>query len=105
MLNEPNLPSPLLPPSLSPTGGSKAVHGYQKSSAAHSYGAGALNEDAKVTVPKVRENLAYGKSELAGQSSYGAGALGVETAVTAPKIKHEGLAQVDKTKEMIHGSK
>lgn len=77
------------------------------SSAAHSYGAGALNEDAKTTVPKVRENLSYGKSELAGQSSYGAGALGVETAVTAPKIKHEGLAQVDKTKEMVHapGSK
>ncbi len=76
--------------------------GYQKTSAQHSYGAGAVNISAQTDVPKVKENLNYGKSELAGQSNYGAGAVGVESAVNAPKIKHEGLGQVDKKVEMVH---
>ena len=53
-------------------------------------------------MPKVRENLGYAKSELAGQSSYGAGAVGMDTAKNAPKIKHEGLGAVDKMKEMVY---
>ena len=75
------------------------VTGYQKSDVQHSYGAGALNVEAQTKVPKVKENLGYSKAEGAGTSQYGAGALGVETAKNAPKIKHEGLGQVDKTKE------
>lgn len=82
--------------------GSKAEAGYQKSSAQHSYGAGALNEQAKLEAPKIKENLSYSKSELSGQSSYGVDAVGVESAVNAPKIKHEGLGQIDKTKEMVN---
>ena len=93
-----------LSPSPSSSGGSKAVAGYQKTSAQHTYGAGALNIQATTDAPKVKENLSYGKSELAGQSSYGTGAVGIETATKAPKIKHEGLGQVEKTKEMVHGS-
>jgi hypothetical protein len=64
-----------------------------------------LNEEAKLQTPKVKENLGYNKSELAGQSQYGAGAVGVESAVNAPKIKHEGLGQVDKKQEMVHQTK
>ena len=86
-------------------GGGRAESGISKSSAQHSYGAGALNEEAKLTTPKVKENLSYSKSELAGQSQYGAGAVGVESAINAPKIKHEGLGQVEKTKEMVHDAK
>ncbi|XP_003385853.1 PREDICTED: uncharacterized protein LOC100634684 [Amphimedon queenslandica] len=85
--------------------GGKAEAGYQKSSATHSYGAGAVNEEAKLQTPKVKENLGYAKSELAGQSNYGAGAVGVELATNAPKIKHEGLGQVDKKQEMVHDKK
>ena len=59
-----------------------------------------MNEQAKLDAPKVKENLSYSKSELSGQSSYGVDAVAVDTAVKAPKIKHEGLGQVDKTKEM-----
>ena len=77
------------------------VTGYQKSDVQHSYGAGALNVEAQTKVPKVKENLGYSKGEGSGTSQYGAGALGVETARNAPKIKHEGLGQVDKTKEQI----
>ena len=86
-------------------GGGRTETGYSKTSAQHSYGAGALNEEAKLTAPKVKENLGYSKSELAGQSQYGAGAVGVESAINAPKIKHEGLGQVEKTKEMVHEGK
>lgn len=91
-------------PSLFFIGGGKAEAGYQKSSATHSYGAGALNEEARLQTPKVldAEKLGYSKSELAGTSGYGAGAVGVEQAINAPKIKHEGLGQVDKKKEMVH---
>lgn len=42
------------------------------------------------------------KGEGAGTSQYGAGAVGVETAKNAPKLKHEGLGQVDKTREQVH---
>ena len=83
-------------------GGGKTVSGYQKSDATHSYGAGALNISAQTETPKVKENLGYAKAEGAGTSQYGAGALGVETAKSAPKIKHEGLGQIDKTKEQVH---
>lgn len=85
--------------------GGKAVGGYQKTSAQHTYGAGSLNIQAVTEAPKVKENLTYSKSETAGQSSYGAGALGVEQAINAPKIKHEGLGQVDKKQEVIHTPK
>ena len=83
-------------------GGGKAQTGYQKGTSQHSYGAGALNITATTSVPKVKENLGYGKAEGAGTSQYGAGAVGVETATNAPKIKHEGLGQVDKTREQVH---
>ena len=86
-------------------GGGKAQSGYQKSSATHSYGAGALNEEAKITTPKTKENLGYAKSELAGQSNYGAGAVGVESALKAPKVKHEGLGAVDKKVEQVYEKK
>ena len=79
-------------------GGGKVVSGYQKTSATHSYGAGALNIEASTNVPKVKENLGVAKTELAGTSQYGAGAVLVEGAINAPKIKHEALGQVDKTK-------
>ncbi|KAL5477062.1 hypothetical protein EMCRGX_G023804 [Ephydatia muelleri] len=78
--------------------GGKVVSGYQKTSATHSYGAGALNIEASTNVPKVKENLGVAKTELAGTSQYGAGAVLVEGAINAPKIKHEALGQVDKTK-------
>lgn len=84
------------------TGGGKTVTGYQKTSAEHTYGAGALNIAATTEVPKVKENLGYAKSELAGQSSFGAGAVNLETARNAPKIKHEGLGAVDKKKENVY---
>ena len=83
-------------------GGGKAVGGYQKTDVAHSYGAGALNIQAQTNVPKVKENLAVGKGEGAGTSTYGIGAVSVESAVKAPKVKHEGLGQVDKTKEQVY---
>ena len=86
-------------------GGGKAVTGYQKGSSGHSYGAGALNIAATTEVPKVKENLGYAKSELAGQSQYGAGAVSIDTATNAPKIKHEGLGAVDKKKEMVYEQK
>ncbi len=82
--------------------GGKAQTGYQKTSSQHTYGAGALNISATTNVPKVKENLAYAKSDGAGTSQYGAGALGVEQATNAPKLKHEGLGQVDKTREQVH---
>lgn len=85
--------------------GGKAVGGYQKTSAQHTYGAGSLNIQAVTEAPKIKENLTYSKSEVAGQSSYGAGALGVEQAMNAPKIKHEGLGQVDKKQEVVHAPK
>ncbi len=53
-------------------------------------------------MPKVKENLVYGKSDGAGTSQYGAGAMGIETATNAPTIKHEGLGAVDKTVEQVH---
>ena len=84
------------------TGGGKTVTGYQKTTSEHSYGAGALNIAATTEVPKVKENLGYAKSELAGQSSFGAGAVNLETARNAPKIKHEGLGAVDKKKENVY---
>lgn len=77
------------------------VSGYQKADVQHSYGAGALNVEAQTNVPKVKENLSYSKAEGSGTSQYGAGAVGMETAMKAPKLKHEGLGQVDKTKEMV----
>jgi hypothetical protein len=61
-----------------------------------------MNIQAQTDVPKVKENLGYNKSELSGQSQYGAGAMGVEQAIKAPKIKHEGLGQVEKTKEQVY---
>ena len=85
-------------------GGGKAVGGYQKTDAQHSYGAGALNITAQTDAPKVKENLGIGKGEGAGTSSYGAGAVSVEQAKNAPKIKHEGLGQVDKQQEQVHGA-
>lgn len=78
------------------------MSGYQKTTSGHSYGAGALNIAATTDVPKVKENLGYAKSEVAGQSSYGAGAVGIETATKAPKIKHEGLGRVDKKEEVVY---
>ena len=84
------------------TGGGRVVGGYQKTSSQHTYGAGALNISAQTEVPKVKENLGYSKSEGAGTSQYGAGAMGVETAKAAPKLKHEGLGQIDKTREQVH---
>ena len=86
-------------------GGGKTESGYTKTSSQHSYGAGALNIAATTEVPKVKENLQYGKSELSGQSSYGAGAVGIESATNAPKIKSEGLGQVDKKVEMVYDKK
>lgn len=56
-------------------------------------------------MPKVKENLTYGKSELSGTSNYGAGAVGIESATNAPKIKNEGLGQVDKKVEMTYDKK
>ena len=87
-----------------PTGqsGGRTVAGYQKTDAAHQYGAGAMNISATTNVPKVKENLGVAKGEGAGTSQYGAGAVGVETAINAPKVKHEGLGQVDKNKEQVH---
>lgn len=96
--------SPFFPAATGQSGG-KAVGGYQKTSAQHTYGAGSLNIQAATDTPKVKENLAYAKSETAGQSSYGAGAMGVEQAINAPKIKHEGLGQVDKKQEVVHAPK
>ena len=81
--------------------GATTVSGYQKTDVQHSYGAGALNVEAQTNVPKVKENLSYSKAEGSGTSQYGAGAVGMETAMKAPKLKHEGLGQVDKTKEMV----
>ena len=78
------------------------MSGYAKTTSEHSYGAGALNIAATTEVPKVKENLSYAKSELAGQSQYGAGAVSVETATKAPKIKHEGLGAVDKKQEQVY---
>lgn len=75
--------------------------GYQKTDAQHSYGAGSLNIEAQVNVPRTKENLSVGKGEGAGTSQYGCGAVSVESAIKAPKIKHEGLGQVDKTKEQV----
>ncbi len=83
-------------------GGGKTVTGYQKTTSQHSFGAGAVNIEAATTVPKVKENLGYNKSELSGTSSYGAGAVGIENALNVPKIKNEGLQQVDKKKEMVY---
>lgn len=83
-------------------GGGKAVSGYQKTDAQHSFGAGALNIKAQTDVPKTKENLSVGKGEGAGTSQYGSGAVAVESAIKAPKLKHEGLGQVDKTKEQVH---
>lgn len=77
--------------------------GYTKTDAQHTYGAGALNISAQTNVPKTKENLGVAKGEGAGTSQYGAGAVGVESALNCPKIKHEGLGQVDKTKEIIQG--
>ncbi len=85
-------------------GGSKAVSGYQKTDVQHAYGAGALNIEAQTGVPKTKENLGVGKGEGAGTSQYGAGAVGVEQAIKAPKLKHEGLGQIDKTKEQVHAA-
>lgn len=79
--------------------------GYQKTSATHTYGAGALNIEASTNVPKVKENLGVAKTELAGTSQYGAGAVLVEGALNAPKLKHEALGQVDKTKEVVFEKK
>ena len=64
-----------------------------------------MNIQAATEVPKVKENLGYSKSELSGQSQYGVGAVGVEAAIKAPKIKHEGLGQVEKTKEQVYDPK
>lgn len=61
-----------------------------------------MNIEAQTNVPKVKETLTVGKGEGAGTSTYGAGAVGVESAVNAPKVKHEGLGQVDKTKEQVY---
>jgi hypothetical protein len=88
-------------PLLNSVGGGKAVSGYTKTDVQHTYGAGALNIEAQTNVPKTKENLGVGKGEGAGTSQYGSGAVGVENAVKAPKIKHEGLGQVDKTKEQV----
>jgi len=70
-----------------------------KATSSHSYGAGAMNIEAQTNVPKVKENLGYGKSELAGQSSYGSDAVNLQAAVNAPKPKTEGLGHVDKKVE------
>ncbi len=86
------------------SGGGKAQVGYQKTSAQHTYGAGALNIKASTEVPKVKENLVYGKADGSGTSQYGTGAMGIESAVNAPKIKHEGLSAVDKTVEQVHNA-
>lgn len=77
--------------------------GYTKTDVQHTYGAGALNISAQTDVPKVKENLAYAKAEGAGTSQYGPGAMGVDAALNCPKLKHEGLGQVDKTREIVQG--
>jgi len=71
----------------------------EKSTASHSYGAGAMNLEAQTNVPKVKENLGYGKSELAGQSAYGSDAVNLQATMNAPKPKTEGLGHVDKKQE------
>lgn len=81
------------------TGQSGANLGISKATSAHSYGAGAMNIEAQTNVPKVKENLGYGKSELSGQSQYGADAVGVQATMNAPKPKTEGLGHVDKKQE------
>lgn len=83
-------------------GGGKAISGYQKTDAQHSYGAGAMNIKAQTDVPKVEKARGIGMGEGAGTSCYGVGAVGVEQAKNAPKIKHEGLGQVDKTVEQVY---
>lgn len=70
-----------------------------KATSSHSYGAGAMNIAAQTNVPKVKENLGYGKSELAGQSSYGQDAVNLQATLNAPKPKTEGLGHVDKKME------
>jgi len=81
------------------TGQSGANMGIAKATSTHSYGAGAMNIEAQQNVPKVKENLGYGKSELSGQSQYGADAVGVQATMNAPKPKTEGLGHVDKKQE------
>lgn len=76
--------------------------GYQKTDVQHTYGKGALNIQAQTDVPKTKENLGVGKGEGAGTSQYGKGAVGMEQAINAPRLKHEGLGQIDKTKEQVH---
>ncbi len=63
-----------------------------------------MNIKASTEVPKVKENLVYGKADGSGTSQYGTGAMGIESAVNAPKIKHEGLSAVDKTVEQVHNA-
>lgn len=58
-----------------------------------------MNIEAQTNVPKVKENLGYSKSELAGQSSYGADAVNLQATLNAPKPKTEGLGHVDKKQE------
>ena len=74
--------------------------GIQRSSASHSYGAGAVSIKSATDIPKVGINKGYALSPESGKSSYGIGALAVEQALAAPKPKAEALCKVDKTLEV-----
>lgn len=79
--------------------------GIQKSSAAHSYGAGAVSIKSATDIPKVGTNKGYALSPESGKSSFGPGALSVEQALSAPKPKSEGLSKVDKSLEVDFSKK
>ena len=80
--------------------GRSELLGIQKSSATHSYGAGAVSIKNATDIPKVGTNKGYALSPDSGKSAYGVGALAVEQALAAPKPKSEALAKVDKTLEV-----
>ncbi|KAI6652690.1 hypothetical protein LOD99_4473 [Oopsacas minuta] len=74
--------------------------GIQRSSASHSYGAGAVSIKSATGIPKVGTNKGYALSPDSGKSSFGPGAISVEQAINAPKPKSEALSKVDKTVEV-----
>ena len=79
--------------------------GIQRSSASHSYGAGAVSIKSATDIPKVGTNKGYALSPDSGKSAFGPGALSVEQALAAPKPKSEALAKVDKTLEVDFSKK
>ena len=86
------------------TGNSQKL-GIQKSSATHSYGAGAVSIKSATDIPKVGTDRGYAISPDSGKSAFGPGALSVEQALSAPKPKLEALAKVDKTLEVDFSKK